>query len=102
MIADIAAGAIDGGILWGPVAGYYARHGGVPLSLQPLVNEKDGPPMVYRITLGIRPGEQTWKHRLNDFLAAHQSEIEAILLGYAVPVLDEQDRLVTRAEAPHP
>jgi quinoprotein dehydrogenase-associated probable ABC transporter substrate-binding protein len=100
MIADIAAGTIDGGILWGPVAGYYARRAGTPLSLQPLVNEKEGPPMVFRVTLGIRPGEQNWKHRLNDFLAANQGEIEAILLDYGVPVLDEQNRLVTRAETP--
>jgi quinoprotein dehydrogenase-associated probable ABC transporter substrate-binding protein len=102
MIADIAGGTIDGGILWGPVAGYYARRSGAPLSLQPLVSETDGPPLVFWITIGIRPGEQNWKHRLNDFIESDRREIEAVLLDYGVPVLDEQNRLATRVEAPSP
>jgi len=102
MIADIAAGAIDGGILWGPAAGYYVHRSDTPLSLQPLVNETDGPPLMFRITLGIRPGEQNWKHRLNDFLASNRRQIETVLLDYSVPLLDEQNRLVTRTGARFP
>ena len=52
--------------------------------------------MAYRITMGIRPNEPEWKHRLNDLIAANQDEINAILLDYGVPLLDEQDRPITQ------
>jgi quinoprotein dehydrogenase-associated probable ABC transporter substrate-binding protein len=94
MIRDIDSGDIDGGVLWGPIAGYYVRKSRTPLTVVPLVHEDRSVPMAYRITLGLRHGETEWKHRLNDFLSLHQADIEAILLRYGVPLLDEQDRPV--------
>jgi quinoprotein dehydrogenase-associated probable ABC transporter substrate-binding protein len=102
MIADITNGIIDGGVLWGPIAGYYAKQAGEGLSIQPLVNETAGPPLVYRITLGIRPGELNWKHRLNEFLDSNRGKIQDILLDYDVPILDEQNRLISRTSVPSP
>lgn len=96
MIADIDAGEIDAGILWGPIGGYYAKKSGLPLTLVPLVHESKGPRMTYRITMGIRPNEPDWKHQLNDLIAANQDEINAILLDYGVPLLDEQDNPITQ------
>ncbi len=93
MVADIVSGAIDGGVLWGPIGGYYAREAKVPLAVVPLMQEQ-GVPMAYRITFGIREGEPDWKHRLNEFIAARQGEINKILLEYGVPLLDEQDRVI--------
>lgn len=92
MIRDIVSGEVDAGILWGPIAGYYVKKSGAPLAIVPLLQEIKSVPMTYRITLGMRHGEIEWKHRLNDFLAAHQSEIQSILLRYGVPLLDEQDK----------
>jgi quinoprotein dehydrogenase-associated probable ABC transporter substrate-binding protein len=92
MIRDIASGAIDGGVLWGPIGGYFAQRAGAALTIVPLVKETQGPPMTYRVTFGLRHGEITWKHRLNDFIAARQGEINRILVDYGVPLLDEQDR----------
>lgn len=92
MIADINSGELDAGILWGPIGGYYARRSEAPLAVVPLVKEKGDPQMVYRITLGIRPGELNWKHQLNDFISANQGEINRILLEYGVPLLDERNQ----------
>jgi quinoprotein dehydrogenase-associated probable ABC transporter substrate-binding protein len=94
MIRDIESGEIDGGVLWGPIAGYYVTKSRTPLTVVPLVHEDRSVPMAFRITLGLRHGETEWKHRLNDFLSVHRAEIEAILLRYGVPLLDEQDRPV--------
>ncbi len=96
MIADISAGEIDAGILWGPIGGYYAGKSERPMAIVPLVHETKGPRMAYRITMGIRPNEPEWKHQLNDLIAAYQDDINAILLGYGVPLLDEQDHLITQ------
>jgi quinoprotein dehydrogenase-associated probable ABC transporter substrate-binding protein len=98
MVRDIASGEIDGGILWGPIGGYFAKHAGKPLVVVPLTRHEAGVPMTFRITFGIRHGETEWKHRLNDFIAAHQGEINRVLLDYGVPLLDEQDHPVSGAQ----
>jgi quinoprotein dehydrogenase-associated probable ABC transporter substrate-binding protein len=101
MVRDVAAGDIDGGILWGPIGGYFAKiankRGDQPLVVVPLTRHELGVPMTFRITFGIRHGETEWKHRLNDFIAARQGEINRLLLDYGVPLIDEQDRPVTAA-----
>jgi len=101
MVRDIAAGEIDAGILWGPIGGYFAKKANdgadTPLVVVPLTRHELGVPMTFRITFGIRHGETEWKHRLNDFIAAHQGEINRVLLDYGVPLIDEQDRPVTAA-----
>jgi mxaJ protein len=99
MLGEIAAGKLDAGILWGPVAGYYALKAAAPLKLVPLVKETAGPRTVYAITMGVRPNEPQWKHKINKLIAENQSEINLILAGYNVPVLDEKGNLVTAATA---
>jgi mxaJ protein len=99
MIAEIASGELDVGILWGPVGGYYAEQSSVPLKLVPLVKEKAGPSTIYGITMGVRPNEPQWKHTINKLLAENRPGIYAILEGYNVPVLDENGNLITAAAA---
>ncbi|NDW06901.1 substrate-binding domain-containing protein [Jiella pacifica] len=92
MIDDLAAGDIDAAVLWGPLAGYYAREADQEFAVVPLTHEGKGPAMAFRITMGVRPADQEWKRTLNRVIAANQSEINDILLSYGVPLLDEQDR----------
>ena len=99
MIGEIGAGTLDAGILWGPVGGYYAERAGVPLKLVPLVKETAGPRTIYGITMGVRPNEPEWKHKINKFIAASQREINLILESYNVPVLDDQGNVVAAAPA---
>jgi quinoprotein dehydrogenase-associated probable ABC transporter substrate-binding protein len=93
MIADIAAGTIDGGLLWGPIGGYYAKKSDVPLKVVALPKEP-GTRMTYRITMGVRFHDQDWKRQLNRLIRDNQDEINAILADYGVPLLDEQDNAV--------
>jgi quinoprotein dehydrogenase-associated probable ABC transporter substrate-binding protein len=94
MIRDLEKGEIDVALLWGPMAGYYAKTSAMPLTVTPLVNEKQGR-MAYRITMGVRPADQQWKRQLNRVIRENQKEINALLLSYGVPILDEQDRPIT-------
>src|SRR5258708_29419851 len=55
MIKDLMAGEIDAGVLWGPMAGYYARQGSPPLHRTPLVKETSGPRPPHRNRIGGRP-----------------------------------------------
>ena len=87
MIGQIAAGDLDAGILWGPIGGYYAKQSKVPLTVTPLVKERQGPRMAYRITMGVRQNEPNWKRELNRIITQHQGEIDAILASYGVPLV---------------
>jgi mxaJ protein len=95
MIDAIGSGEIDAGVLWGPLGGYYAQSSKVPLTVVPLVKEKVGPGTVYGITMGVRPNEPEWKHRLNKLIAENQADINAMLSEYNVPLLDENGNLIT-------
>ena len=95
MIDQIASGQLDAGLLWGPVGGYYAERAAVPLKLVPLVKENAGPSRIYGITMGVRPNEPQWKHAINKLIAENQGEINVILAGYSVPLLDEKGNLIT-------
>jgi hypothetical protein len=52
--------------------------------------------MAYRITFGVRPLEDDWKRELNTLIARRQGDFDAVLLAFGVPLLDEQNRLITR------
>jgi len=99
MIAEIASGKLDAAILWGPVGGYYAQRSDVSLALVPLVKETAGPSTIYAITLGLRPDDPQWKHRINKVLAENQHDINVILQGYNVPVLDQKGELIASGTA---
>ena len=90
MVEDVAAGEVDVGLLWGPIAGYYAKGHNPALEVVPLASKPDEVKMDYRITMGIRFNEPEWKRELNALIRRKQPEINAILLDYGVPLLDEQ------------
>jgi hypothetical protein len=96
MMADIRSGEIDAGILWGPMAGYFAANDGEKLEVVPLLKETVGPRMAYRITFGVRQQEDDWKRELNALIAKLQGKFDAVLLQYGVPILDEQNNLIAK------
>ncbi len=94
LVDDLAAGKIDVGLLWGPIAGYYAKQQKVALKIVPLLTDNGPVRMDYRITMGLRFNEPDWKHRLNDIIKSRQADIDAILNDYGVPLLDAQGKLI--------
>ena len=94
MIGDLEGGRIDAAILWGPIAGYLAKHAKIPMKVTPLVKEASGPRMIYRIGMGVRHSDQDWKRLLNTLIAENQAEIIEILASYGVPLLDENNALL--------
>jgi hypothetical protein len=51
----------------------------------------------YRITMGVRSNESTWKRQLNEIIKKRQGDIDAILLNFNVPLLDEDLKPITQA-----
>lgn len=96
MMDDLDRGEIDVALLWGPIAGYYAMKAKAPTAVVPLVKEQGGPPLVFRIVMGVRHSDQNWKRDLNKLISDNQGEIQTILRSYGVPLLDENDQPISR------
>ena len=90
MIEDLAKGEIDVALLWGPIAGYYAKNFGDQLIVTPLVKEAKDARMDFYITMGVRPNEIEWKRQVDKLIQGNRDKIVAILKDYGVPLLDAQ------------
>ncbi|MBN9291912.1 MAG: substrate-binding domain-containing protein [Hyphomicrobium denitrificans] len=91
MINDIRKGDVDAGVLWGPIGSYWATRGGEPLVVVPLLKEKVGGKISFRITMGVRNGDDAWKRQLNEIIRKRQGDIDKVLLDYGVPLLVDDD-----------
>jgi mxaJ protein len=87
---DLAEGRIDAAIVWGPIAGYFARRVRSPELVVVPMKSEPGVPMDYAIAMGVRYGEPQWKQQIEGLIAKHRAEIHAILLDYGVPLLDDK------------
>jgi quinoprotein dehydrogenase-associated probable ABC transporter substrate-binding protein len=96
MIGDVQSGDIDAGVLWGPIAGYFAPKGGDKLMVVPLLKEPGSVRMGYRITFGVHNLEDDWKRQLNVLIAKRQGDFDAVLLQFGVPLLDEQSNIIAQ------
>lgn len=88
LVDAVARGEIDVGIVWGPVAGYFARLHDVALKLVPITPEFE-PPTIFMsvpMTMAVRPGDVALRDRLNIALANRWDEIQAILQEYGIPL----------------
>ena len=86
---DLAQGKIDAAIVWGPIAGYYAKRvKNVELAVVPLKSEP-GVKFDYEIAMGVRYGEREWKETVDKLITENRPEITAILREYSVPLVDE-------------
>ncbi|HEX2829685.1 MAG TPA: quinoprotein dehydrogenase-associated putative ABC transporter substrate-binding protein [Burkholderiales bacterium] len=91
---DLVLGAIDAAIVWGPIAGYFAKRvRGADLKLVALESEP-GVRFDYAIAMGVRYGEPEWKRILEKLIADNRADIAKILREYNVPLVDERGELL--------
>ena len=92
---DLAQGKIDAAIVWGPIAGFFARKVRSPeLRVVPMKSEP-GIPFDFAMAMGVRYGEAPWKQQVEELIARHRGEILAILREYGVPLLEDDAAAVT-------
>jgi mxaJ protein len=93
LVHAVASGAIDGALVWGPQAGYFAQRAAAPLRVARLAPPADQPPeqvFDFAIAVGVRRGEDDLRRRIDDSLRRRRADIEAILAHYGVPMLGRQ------------
>ncbi len=87
---DLAQGKIDAAVVWGPIAGYYAKRvRNMELAVIPLKSEP-GVKFDYEIAMGVRYGEPEWKASVQKLIGENQAAITAILREYNVPLINER------------
>lgn len=88
IIAAIDKGDIDVAIVWGPLAGYFAKRSKLPLTLVPLPDDKrSGLPFVFDVVMGVRRSDGDLRTRLDGILERRRTEIARILQTYDVPTV---------------
>jgi mxaJ protein len=87
IVDAVARGEIDVALVWGPLAGFFAHRSGAPLRLEPVVGQKGTEqwPMVYDISVGIRPDSSSLRPQIEAILEKEKSAIAALLHAYHVP-----------------
>jgi mxaJ protein len=93
IVEAVADGDVDGALVWGPLAGYFARRSQVALELTPLQPSTDPQlPFAFDISMGVRRGDTARQRMLNEVITIRRAEIDRILHEFGVP----------RAERPEP
>lgn len=79
---------VDVAVVWGPLAGYYARPAKQELEIIPVRPERDGPlPFTFQISMGVKKGNDRLRGELDDALVRQKIQIARILDDYGVPSL---------------
>jgi mxaJ protein len=90
IVRAVASGEVDVAVVWGPLAGWFARTSPVPLRVTPVSPEVDVPylPFVFDIAMGVRRGETALRDSLDAIIHRRQRDIDRILADYGVPRAD--------------
>ena len=92
IVDAVANSDIDLAIVWGPLAGYFAKQSRVPLEVVPVSPQIDQPflPFVFDISMGVRRGDQDLKDQVEQVMEKRRGEIDRILEDYRVPRVDTE------------
>jgi quinoprotein dehydrogenase-associated probable ABC transporter substrate-binding protein len=93
---ELTAGRIDAAIVWGPIAAHLVRkHSGEPQWRAVAFGRDPQIKFDYAIAMGVRHGEQEWKASIDEWIANNRERIDAILMSYGIPLLDEDGKLAS-------
>jgi mxaJ protein len=89
LIKAVAQKNVDVAIAWGPMAGYFARHTSVPLTVTPVdvVSPNPKVPFTFAISMGVRKGDRALLKQLNQEIQRREPQIRQLLKSYGVPLL---------------
>lgn len=86
---DLAKGEIDAAIVWGPIAGFFAKRVKSPALVVVPLRSEPGVKFDYEMAMGVRYGEREWKQQVEGLIESRKAEIQAILREFGVPMVDE-------------
>ncbi len=94
IIKAVADGTVDVAMVWGPIAGYYARKLGLDLTLTPVANDTlTGMQFAFSMGMATRHRERAFRDSLQAFIDGHREEIQDILDAFGIPTVPLSDTL---------
>jgi mxaJ protein len=90
----LATGKVNVAVVWGPLAGYFARKVKQPELVVVALKSEPGVKFDYDMAMGIRYGEPAWKAQIQKLIDENKSEITAILKEFGIPLVDESGALI--------
>jgi mxaJ protein len=99
IIEAVARREVDVAIVWGPLAGFFARESAVPLVVVPVEACKEDSACVFDIAIGLSRKNKELRSRINEILKNKRSEIQRILDEYSIPRV-ESPRIAAREVSP--
>jgi mxaJ protein len=89
IVRAVDRGEIDVAVVWGPLAGYFAKRAQHRLQVVPVQPWLDGPqwPMVFDISMGVRKDDVRLRRKVETVLEHDAPAIRALLAAYDVPVV---------------
>jgi mxaJ protein len=88
IVDSLAKGNIDVALVWGPIAGWFAKKSGVPMSLTALPDSDSADlPFAYSVAIGTRRSDRELRTLIDEILVRKKPEIDKILLEYNVPTV---------------
>jgi len=88
LIDDLVKGDIDVAIVWGPIAGYFAKKAAIPLEVVMIPeyeNQNVRGKENWNISMGVRHKDKARMEEINKALVKRQADIDKILDEYGVP-----------------
>jgi mxaJ protein len=88
IVNAVADGAVDVAVVWGPLAGYFAKHASTPLEIAMLPDSDavTGKQFAFDQAMGVRRSDRDLLSKLNDILDQRHADITKILNDYGVPL----------------
>lgn len=89
IVKAVAVRDIDAAIVWGPLAGYYAKSFGNTLRLTAVEPQVDPPrlPFTFELAVGVRQNEPELYDRVKEAVTRARPRIDSILRDFNVPTL---------------
>jgi mxaJ protein len=90
VVKAVADGRVGVAVVWGPVAGYFARNSRVPLIVTPVSRAYSfaGVPFTYSMGFGVHKQDRALLQELNDSIRRLQPKINQVLTAFAVPAVN--------------
>jgi mxaJ protein len=87
IIKAVASDSIDVAIVWGPIAGYWAKQLGADLTMTPVPDDSaSGIPFTYSMGMATRRREIAFRDSIQKFLDTKRPEINDLLERYGIPL----------------
>jgi mxaJ protein len=88
IIDSLANGNIDVALVWGPIAGWFSKQSGVPMTMTALPDSDSVDlPFAYSVAIGTRRADRELRSLIDEILVKKKPEIDKILMEYNVPTL---------------